>query len=103
MTTLWQAAARYVPKPYPGRVTLIQARVRPVFCHPDNDLGWGQLARGGVAVRMIPGRHENILAEPHVRQLAAELKAAYIDSLQAAEKRSPDQQGYSSVTACRPG
>jgi thioesterase domain-containing protein/acyl carrier protein len=78
MATIWRAFRAYVPKPYPGRVTLLRARARSLFSTSGPDLGWGRFARGGVDVRMIPGHHENILREPHVRILARELERALI-------------------------
>jgi thioesterase domain-containing protein len=64
----WFAAVNYVPQFYPGRVTLFPAAAN----NPDasnNDL-WARLAGGGIKSHSIPGRHEDILAEPHVITLA---------------------------------
>jgi thioesterase domain-containing protein/acyl carrier protein len=71
----YRALRAYVPGVYPGRVTLFRARVRPLFRLHGPDLGWGPFARGGVEVIVIPGNHETILKEPHVRALAARLRA----------------------------
>jgi thioesterase domain-containing protein len=76
MATFWRAFCAYVPRPYGGRVTLFRAQTRSLFDHGDIDMGWRRFARGGVDVRIIPGHHESILREPHVRQLAVELKKA---------------------------
>jgi amino acid adenylation domain-containing protein len=76
MAALWQAFRVYVPKPYPGRVTLFRARTRSLFDQSPTDLGWSRLAQGGVDVRIIPGHHESILREPHIQMLARELKEA---------------------------
>jgi len=76
---LWQthlnAGAGYKPKPYPGRVTLLRTRTQPFFCSFDPEYGWGELAKGGVEVRRVPGSHEAIFLEPHVRALAAQVAA----------------------------
>jgi len=50
--------------------------------------GWGELARGGVAVRMIPGLHESLLEEPYVQVLARELKLQ-LDGIQSEARKSP--------------
>lgn len=64
----------FVPKTYPGRVTVLRVVKQPRNRISDKDLGWSRLARGGVDVRMISGTHETLLREPHVRVLAGELK-----------------------------
>jgi thioesterase domain-containing protein len=84
MATHYQALRDYSPRPYPGRVTLFRARTRPLFRLYGRDLGWAALAGGGLEVISIPGNHESILKEPHVRVLAAALK----DRLRAAATSS---------------
>jgi amino acid adenylation domain-containing protein len=71
-----RASHNYVPKPYAGRLTLFRARAQPLVCWHKADLGWGSFALGGVATRIIPGTHDSILKEPHVKTLAEELRAA---------------------------
>ena len=70
----------YVPGPYPGRVTLLQARTQPLFASHSRDQGWGKWAEGGVEVRTIPGNHESILREPYVRHLAESLQETLTQS-----------------------
>jgi thioesterase domain-containing protein/acyl carrier protein len=76
---LWNVHLRalrdYVSLPYPDRVTLFRTRGQPFLCSFDPQFGWGGLAAGGVDVVSIPGSHEKIFLEPHVRALARELKA----------------------------
>jgi amino acid adenylation domain-containing protein len=72
----YQALENYVPDHYPGRILLFRARCQPLFCPgAEPDLGWGKFATGGVQVEVIPGSHETILREPHVRVLAQRLQA----------------------------
>jgi amino acid adenylation domain-containing protein len=71
-----RALREYIPKVYPGRVTLLRARARPLFEASEFDLGWGGWVKGGVVVRTIPGNHETLMKEPFVQNLAARLKAA---------------------------
>lgn len=75
---LWKIHLRalrdYVPPPYPGRVTLFRTRGQPFLCSFDPQFGWGDLADDGVEVVVIPGSHEKIFVEPHVRTLAGKIK-----------------------------
>ncbi|MCI0748741.1 MAG: thioesterase domain-containing protein [Verrucomicrobia subdivision 3 bacterium] len=68
-----RASATYHPRPYPGNVTVFRTRTHPFFSSFDPSFGWSEFARGGVTVKIIPGAHESILDEPHVRVAAAEL------------------------------
>jgi thioesterase domain-containing protein/acyl carrier protein len=68
------ALAGFRPRPYAGRVTLFRARVRPLLDSHSPTLGWEQLALGGVDVQHVPGTHASIFDEPHVRDLAEQLR-----------------------------
>lgn len=74
---LWQTHVRalktYEPKPFAGRITLFRTRGHALLCSFDPLYGWGELAQGGVAVRVMPGGHGSILDEPHVRTVARAL------------------------------
>jgi FkbH-like protein len=76
---LWQvhldAGSTYQPRSYGGRVTLLRTRGQPFLCSFHPEYGWGELAAGGVEIRMVPGAHEGIFVEPEVRALAAQLAA----------------------------
>ena len=63
----------YRPGPYPGRLTLFRAE-QGVETLGDETLGWSTLA-AEVDVRLVPGRHEQMVRPPHVRRLAEELRA----------------------------
>lgn len=72
-----RAARDYVPKPYPGRLTLIRARTRPLLhSYREEDLGWGKWAAGGIEIKSVGGHHSNILDEPSIRAVAAHLRTA---------------------------
>jgi amino acid adenylation domain-containing protein len=71
-----RASCEYVPKAFPGRVTLFRSRTRPLFRSHDLDLGWGRWAQAGVDIRTVPGHHGNIVKEPAVATLAQLLKDA---------------------------
>ncbi len=88
---LWEshvrALGRHRTRPYAGKVVLFRTRGHPMSCSYDWQCGWGELARGGVAVRMIPGLHESLLEEPHVRAVAREL-AGQLDAIQPSAGRA---------------
>jgi thioesterase domain-containing protein len=71
-----RAVASYLPRPYAGRVTVFRTREHRREAGGDRTWGWGKLARGGVAVRWVPGTHMNLLREPHVAVLADRLSQA---------------------------
>ncbi|MDB6031369.1 MAG: amino acid adenylation protein, partial [Verrucomicrobiales bacterium] len=75
---LWQshilALVKYHPKPYQGPITLFRSKGHQLFCSFDYLYGWGEFARNGVTVRVFPCPHEGILEEPHVQQVATQLK-----------------------------
>ncbi len=74
---LWETHIRalidYFPQSYPGKVTLFRSRGHALISSYDPQYGWGELA-GQVEVQSVPGAHESILEEPHVRVLAEKLK-----------------------------
>lgn len=78
-----RAMRDYKPKPLPVPITLIRANEQ-LLSHLalDSTLGWSDLTRGEVRVRIIPGNHIAITTEPLVRQLAKALS----DELDAAQK-----------------
>ncbi|HEV8693517.1 MAG TPA: alpha/beta fold hydrolase, partial [Lysobacter sp.] len=71
---LWDAHIRALykhrPQPYGGHVTLFRSRGHQLWCSFDRTYGWGEFARGGVTVKMVPGAHEKILEEEHAQALA---------------------------------
>jgi len=75
------------PRPYPGRLTLIRAAATP----GEPALGWGPLAGGGVAVRVLPGDHDSLLRPPAVGALAEAVGRA----IAGAEGPGPEGAGRS--------
>ena len=69
-----RAYSEYVPNPYDGAVVMFPAANQPkgVACKPS--LGWRDLIKGALSIHEIPGYQQNILKEPNVRILVAELK-----------------------------
>jgi thioesterase domain-containing protein len=73
-----RASRAYVPRPYPGPMTLFRASEHPHwfgFDFRDPLQGWGRSARGELEVHPVPGDHWTLFDEPNVRVLAAELAA----------------------------
>jgi acyl transferase domain-containing protein/thioesterase domain-containing protein len=76
----WNAARSYTAQKYPGKVTLLRAVERGYLgmellgTREAPGLGWGGLAAGGLEIHEVSGEHANMLDEPHVRTVAAELK-----------------------------
>jgi thioesterase domain-containing protein len=69
-----EAVARYRPRPYDGRITLFRAHRQAPGTGPDPTLGWGSIARGGVAIHPMPGYHAAMISEPRVRVLVPMLR-----------------------------
>ena len=71
-----QAVMRYICKPYSGdRVTLFRANRHSLHIVPDHTLGWGALLNGKLEVHDVCAHRENLMIEPAVRSLAAQLTA----------------------------
>jgi acyl transferase domain-containing protein/thioesterase domain-containing protein/acyl carrier protein len=88
----YRAWVEYKALPYPGRVTLFRAYSSPLFHYLEPDYGWSRFALGGLDVKRIPGNHESIMREPHVRQLAIVFRASILD---AGRRSSQDSNGVS--------
>lgn len=71
LRAMWE----YRPQPYAGKITLFASEEQPTAIDIARDpcLGWGAWAEGGVEVHHIPGKHLDVIHEPHVRVLAARL------------------------------
>lgn len=59
-----KAHEEYVPKPYPGRITLFKASEQPPGFYTDPQLGWGSIAAEGVEIYHVPGHHSSIIKSP---------------------------------------
>jgi thioesterase domain-containing protein len=81
-----EAADKYRPERYSGKVTLFRATEHPYGVEEDRTNGWGPLALGGVEVIDVPGHHGSIMRDPRAKTLARKL----MESLNAAR---PEEQG----------
>ena len=68
------AADIYQPQPYPGVLTLFKPHINYKF-YPDPEMGWGDLALGGLDIVEMPINPHAMLVEPYAEMLARELKA----------------------------
>jgi acetoacetyl-CoA synthetase len=61
------------PKPFSGRIVLVQAkepRNPNQIADPSGTNGWGSLCKGGVDVIPMDCRHQDLVKEPHITELA---------------------------------
>jgi thioesterase domain-containing protein len=68
------AVAMYTPAPYPGKVVLFKVRQRPEYVTWDPTAGWENYIQGKFEIREVGGNHTNLLKEPHVLELAQQLR-----------------------------
>jgi thioesterase domain-containing protein/acyl carrier protein len=90
-----QASNSYQPQRYLGQITLFRAGGEG-FGEGSQDLerGWGHVAAAGVEVHLVPGTqvevhlvpgtHREMMSEPHVQELAEQLRVC-LDQAQAAD------------------
>jgi len=72
---LYAALLAYRPKNYRGRVVVFRAAAQPIFRLWDEPgLGWRELVEPEPDVRVVPGNHRTMTAEPYVSSLATQLR-----------------------------
>jgi thioesterase domain-containing protein len=82
----FEAIKNYVPEPYGGRITLFRAtdvytdtalgEAAEIFAEAARNptYGWDEIALPPIDLRPVPGNHETIVHEPHVRDLALAMR-----------------------------
>ena len=83
----FDAERGYEPLPYAGDLLVFYGE----DLYEDPELGWGELARGGIATYAVPGHHDNnrdAMREPHVAYVAERLRA-YLDGVDSAPASTP--------------
>ena len=70
----------YVPKPYEGRVLLFRSELHQTGRFRDPTMGWGELVRGGLKLRELPGDHQAMFNGPVVHLMSDSL-AEQLDEL----------------------
>ncbi len=86
--THWRAFLNYRPGTYDGALTLFRVKKQALMDF-DPALGWGALTRAHLAVSIIPGSHEGVFDEPHVRGLVVWMKVA-LEKLETAGMPTSD-------------
>jgi thioesterase domain-containing protein/acyl carrier protein len=86
----------FAPKEvYPDRVTLFRAIENMGFI--DHDLGWSELAPGGLEIHDVPGDTFSMLEEPHIQVLAKKLRDC-IDRVQGDDLADiPPREGVANI------
>ena len=74
LDTHYQALIDYTPPAMDIPLSLFISRTRPLLYRGGRDLGWSQVAKGGVDVTVLPGAHDSMLKEPHVQVLAKRIR-----------------------------
>lgn len=64
-----KAVLSYRPKPYTGKLTVLKAATS----WGPKEMGWSELAQGGLDVQVVPGDHYNMIKEPNVGRIAEQL------------------------------
>lgn len=83
---IWKAGQKYLPKVYPGKMTLFRASNQPLGIQPDATLGWENFVAGKLEIHEVPGHHGSIVAEPYVRILAEKLNDCLVVAQTEKEK-----------------
>ncbi len=75
------AFLEYKAKPYDGKIVMLvtDGTVSRFNCE---HLGWSHVPKDGLEIRRVPGLHDTIMNEPHVKPYAAALKAAIAEGLE---------------------
>ncbi|HOQ44524.1 MAG TPA: condensation domain-containing protein [Bryobacteraceae bacterium] len=69
-----RALNRYVPRPYPGDLLLIQTEQNGLMANLTAEYGWRALARGTTEVHIVPASHDDFVRESRVQFTADHLR-----------------------------
>ena len=73
---LSKARRDYTVQPYDGQVTQFRTRIQhPRANQEDRSRGWAKFASAGVEIVDVPGHHEYMFVDPHIKTLAREITA----------------------------
>ncbi|MCW5557073.1 MAG: amino acid adenylation domain-containing protein [Verrucomicrobiae bacterium] len=71
-----QAMKEYHPRPFPGRITVFKSE----YGWGPKDLGWRDLAGGGLNIEIVPGDHFSMIQEPQIERLSRILERVLADA-----------------------
>ena len=83
-----KAFRSYIPQAYPGRIILFRASKQPAEWYYGSQLGWEELAAGGVESHEIPGVFGTLLGNPSSAPLLTTKLRACLDEAQAEESKN---------------
>jgi thioesterase domain-containing protein len=91
MKNQMDAAWRYRPKFWPGRIILFRSAKPPNSIATDHWAGWRDFTGPGLEVHVIPGNHFALFSPPHDAEIADILRTriAALDKPPATAKQSP--------------
>lgn len=69
-TAMWEALLSYAPSVYPGEIMLLRTRAQRIMSTFGFDKGWGQLAAGGVKIKVVAGNHNTVGEGENAKGLA---------------------------------
>ena len=76
-----KAVMAYIPQPYAGRILLIKCEKRP-----DNpQVNWGKVAAKGLEIQEVPGTHPDIVLNPQIQKIIADLLKVHLHEAQVAQ------------------
>lgn len=73
-----KAKENYQLQTYSGQASIFWSEYQDLYIDKYPDLGWGDFVTGGLTVQHIPGDHNTLMAEPHVRVLAEKLQLSIL-------------------------
>ena len=73
VTAVYWPDSSFVPRTYDGRITVFRVPNQPATRIRSHNLGWESRCTRGVDVEVVPGEHQTLMREPHVKVLASRL------------------------------
>ena len=92
------AGMDYIPQVYSGKIVLFRRKEKITPQQTQRQHGWTGLATGGLEIIEVPGDHNSIMSEPHVKVLAHELTnwlKRYSSGEMAFQRESPKDPAHS--------
>jgi amino acid adenylation domain-containing protein len=97
---LWELHVRlldhHVHRRYSGDAVLFRTAIHPVDSSCEDESGWRDFVQGALTLKIVPGSHESVLTEPHVK-VVANLLSAHL-AAPAAPARQTSSRNFSPST-----
>ena len=88
----YQASKNYLPKVYSNNIIFFNACDIFPWRNQNPEVGWRKLVTGGITAHTVPGNHNEVFEEPHVKYLAKKLDE-YLYQAQASITNNRFNQG----------